>query len=371
MSTVSAETAGPTTAFEVVRSANPVPADRREEILAAPGFGKFFTDHLARATWTPDDGWHAQRVEPYGPISMDPSAAVLHYAQEIFEGMKAYRHADGSVWSFRPTANAARFARSARRLALPELPEDVFLASLETLVETDVEWVPSGGETSLYLRPFMFASEAFLGVRPAVEITYMVIASPAGPFFPGGLKPVSIWLSQEYTRAAPGGTGAAKCGGNYAASLLAQSEATANGCDQVCFLDALEHRWVEELGGMNLFFVHDDGSVVTPRLTGTILEGITRDSVITLLRDMGHEVTERQFDVTEWREGTASGQITEVFACGTAAVITPVGRLVEPGAEHVSGSGEPGEVTTRVRQTLLELQYGRAEDTRDWLHRLA
>ncbi len=373
---LSTSAAGPvtsesSTAFEVVRSATCVPAGRREEILAAPGFGKFFTDHLARATWTPAEGWHAQRVEQYGPISVDPSAAVLHYAQEIFEGMKAYRHADGSVWSFRPTANAARFARSARRLALPELPEDVFLASLETLVATDVEWVPSGGETSLYLRPFMFASEAFLGVRPAVEITYMVIASPAGPYFPGGLKPVSIWLSQEYTRAAPGGTGAAKCGGNYAASLLAQSEATANGCDQVCFLDALDHRWVEELGGMNLFFVHDDGSVVTPGLTGTILEGITRDSVITLLRDMGHEVTERQFDVAEWREGTASGRITEVFACGTAAVITPIGRLVEPGAAHVSGSGEPGEVTTRVRQTLLDLQYGRTEDTRGWLHRLA
>ncbi len=238
-------------------------------------------------------------------------------------------------------------------------------------MQTDVDWVPTGGETSLYLRPFMFASEAFLGVRPAAQVTYMVIASPAGAYFPGGVKPVSIWLSQEYTRAAPGGTGAAKCGGNYASSLLAQSEATAHGCDQVCFLDAVEHRWVEELGGMNLFFVQDDGSVVTPRLTGTILEGITRDSVITLLRDMGHDVTERQVDVAEWREGAASGRLTEVFACGTAAVITPVGRLVEPGAEHVTGSGEPGRVTSRVRQALLDLQYGRAEDTRCWLHRLA
>ena len=357
--------------FEVVRRQDPVSDERRAQILAAPGFGKFFTDHLARATWTTDGGWHATRVEAYAPISLDPSAAVLHYAQEIFEGMKAYRHADGSVWAFRPTANAARFARSAHRLALPELPQDLFLSSLEALVRTDADWVPSGGEASLYLRPFMFASEAFLGVRPASEVTYMVIASPAGSYFPGGVKPVSIWLSQEYTRAAAGGTGAAKCGGNYAASLKAQSEASLNGCDQVCFLDASDHRWVEELGGMNLFFVRDDGSVVTPALTGTILEGITRDSVMTLLQDMGHEVSEERVDVADWRAGVSSGRIREVFACGTAAVITPVGRLVEPGAEHVTADGETGAVTSAIRTALLDLQYGRTDDTRGWLHRLA
>lgn len=357
--------------FEVARRDDPVDAARREEILAAPGFGKFFTDHLARATWTAEGGWHARRVEAYGPIAMDPSAAVLHYAQEIFEGMKAYRHADGSVWTFRPEVNAARFARSAARLALPELPADVFLGSLEALVQTDVDWVPTGGESSLYLRPFMFASEAFLGVRPAAEVTYMVIASPAGAYFSGGVKPVSIWLAQEYTRAAPGGTGAAKCGGNYAASLNSQAEAARAGCDQVVFLDAVERRWVEELGGMNLFFVHDDGSVVTPELSGTILEGVTRDSVIALLREQGHEVTERKVDVAEWRDGVASGRLTEVFACGTAAVVTPVGRLVEPGHEHVVGGGGTGEVTTRIRRTLLDVQYGRAEDTHGWLHRLA
>ncbi len=357
--------------FEVVRRPDPAAASRREEILAAPGFGRFFTDHLARATWTRDGGWRDRRVEAYGPIALDPSAAVLHYAQEIFEGMKAYRHADGSVWTFRPEVNAARFARSAARLALPELPADLFLGSLEALVATDVEWVPGGGESSLYLRPFMFASEAFLGVRPAAEVTYMVIASPAGAYFPSGVKPVSIWLSQQYSRAAPGGTGTAKCGGNYAASLMSQAEATRAGCEQVVFLDAVEHRWVEELGGMNLFFVHDDGSVLTPALSGTILEGVTRDSVITLLRDQGHEVREQQVDVAEWRDGVASGRITEIFACGTAAVVTPVGRLVEPDAEHVTAAGETGEVTTAVRTALLALQYGRAEDTRGWLHRLA
>ncbi|HZI95909.1 MAG TPA: branched-chain amino acid aminotransferase [Actinomycetales bacterium] len=362
--------AATTLRFDRERNTSPVPPERRADILADPGFGKHFTDHMARATWTPSEGWHADGVVPYAPLTMDPASAVLHYAQEIFEGLKAYRHADGSVWTFRPQANAARFARSARRMALPELPEAAFLASIEALVTADEAWVPTGGETSLYLRPFMFASEVFLGVRPAAEVTYLVIASPAGAYFPGGVKPVRIWLSQEYSRAAPGGTGAAKAGGNYAASLVAQQEATAEGCDQVCFLDATEHRWVEELGGMNLYFVLDDGSIVTPSLTGSILEGITRMSVLQLARDLGHEVREERVSITSWRDGAASGRIREVFACGTAAVITPVGALVEPGAEHVTGDGETGEVTGRLRTALLDLQYGRTEDGHDWMHRL-
>ena len=362
--------AGTTLQFELQQNPSPVPPERRAEILANPGFGKYFTDHMAQATWTPSDGWHADAVRPYAPLTLDPASAVLHYAQEIFEGLKAYRHADGSVWTFRPQANATRFGRSARRIALPELPVEAFLASIGALVTADETWVPSGGETSLYLRPFMFASEVFIGVRPAAEVTYLVIASPAGAYFPGGVKPVSIWLSQEYCRAAPGGTGEAKCGGNYAASLVAQQEATANGCDQVCFLDATEHQWVEELGGMNLFFVLDDGSIVTPALTGSILEGITRMSVLQLARDIGHEVREERVSIAAWREGVASGGIREVFACGTAAAITPVGRLVEPGAEHVSGDGETGEVTSRLRTALLDLQYGRTQDRHGWMHRL-
>jgi branched-chain amino acid aminotransferase len=216
----------------------------------------------------------------------------------------------------------------------------------------------------------MYASEAFLGVRPAAEVTYCVIASPAGPYFSGGVQPVSIWLSTDYTRAAPGGTGAAKCGGNYAASLAAQVQASANGCDQVCFLDAVEHRWVEELGGMNIYFVLDDGSVVTPSLTGTILEGVTRDSILDLLRDAGHEVVERRVDIDEWRSGAASGRIREVFACGTAAVVTPIGRLVSPDGELVMGDGGTGEVTAAVRSRLLDLQYGRAADPHGWMQRL-
>ncbi|WP_427383512.1 branched-chain amino acid aminotransferase [Janibacter sp. G56] len=358
--------------YTLERRTDPADEATREGVLANPGFGKTFTDHMVLATWTSGEGWHDAKVIAFGPLQLMPSAAVLHYAQEIFEGMKAYRHEDGSIWTFRPEKNAQRFARSGRRLALPELPEEDFIASLKALVEVDQAWVPAAGtgETSLYLRPYMFASEAFLGVRPAAEVTYGVIASPAGAYFSGGVKPVSIWVSQEYVRAAPGGTGAAKCGGNYAASLAAQTEATEHGCDQVVFLDAIEHTWVEELGGMNLFFVKADGTVVTPELNGSILEGVTRDSIITLLREAGHEVTEAKISIDEWREGAASGGITEVFACGTAAVVTPVGTLRWPDGEVTMSGGETGEVTSSIRQTLLDIQYGKVEDAHGWLTRL-
>jgi branched-chain amino acid aminotransferase len=362
--------------FTVEVRSDLLPDDQREAVLANPGFGKTFTDHMVLATWSAAAGWHDGKVTAYGPLSLDPSAAVLHYAQEIFEGMKAYRHADGSVWTFRPEVNAARFARSARRLALPELSETDFIASLRALVGTDEKWVPAGngGEASLYLRPFMFASESFLGVRPAALVTYCVIASPAGPYFAGGLKPVSIWLSTDYTRAAPGGTGEAKCGGNYAASLAAQVQGSANGCDQVAFLDAVERKWVEELGGMNLFFVYADGTVVTPELTGTILQGVTRSSIIALAGDLGLSVKERRVSIDDWRDGVTSGAITEVFACGTAAVVTPVGRLAWQGGEVVIGdhqvNGGVGSVTASIRGSLLDVQYGRAADSRGWLTRL-
>jgi branched-chain amino acid aminotransferase len=356
--------------FEQQLTDQPTSDERRAEIFAAPGFGKYFTDHLARATWTPDAGWHDAKIVPYGPITLDPAAAVLHYAQEIFEGLKAYRHADGSIWTFRPEANAQRMQRSARRLALPELPEEDFLAAIEALVQVDQAWVPSGAEQSLYMRPFMFASEAFLGVRPAIEITFMVIACPVGAYFPGGVKPVSIWLSTNYTRAAAGGTGAAKCGGNYAASLAPMIEATAHDCDQVAFLDAAEHRWVEELGGMNLYFVFKHGRLVTPEL-GTILEGVTRSSLLTLAKEHGLDVEERRISIEEWRGGVESGDITEVFACGTAAVITPVGVLRWEGGEVGTDGAEAGSVASSLRQSLLDLQYGRAEDVHGWMRRLA
>jgi branched-chain amino acid aminotransferase len=295
---------------------------------------------------------------------------VLHYAQEIFEGLKAYRHADGSIWSFRPEANAERLARSARRLALPELPAEDFLASIELLVRTDAAWVPTAEESSLYLRPFMFASESFLGVRPAREVTYLLIASPVAAYFAGGVKPVSIWLSTQYTRAARGGTGAAKCGGNYAASLAPMTEAAEHGCEQVCFLDAIEQNWVEELGGMNVYFVRSDGTLVTPETSGTILEGVTRSSILQLGKELGLNIEERRVSIDEWRDGVASGEITEVFACGTAAVITPVGRLVWEDGEVGDPEAPTGPVTSQIRRSLVDVQYGRAEDTHNWMRRL-
>lgn len=339
----------------------------RAAILEDPGFGKYFTDHMFLAKWTPDDGWAHARVLAYGPLTLDPATAVLHYAQEVFEGLKAYAHADGSLWLFRPEANAERMQRSCHRLALPELPTEWFLGSLRALIQADAAWVPHGEERSLYLRPFMFASERFLGVRPAQHVTYSVIASPAGAYFPSGVKPVDIWLSTEYGRAGAGGTGAAKCGGNYASSLLPQQEAYANGCQQVAFLDASEHKYVEELGGMNLFFVHADGSMVTPSKSGSILEGITRDSILTLARDLGHEVTERRISIDEWRDGTADGSIVEVFACGTAAVITPVGALKWDGGQAVASGSDTSKVAHEIRQALVDIQYGRAEDRHGWM----
>ena len=279
--------------FEHIAHPAPVPGATRQQALADPGFGKLFTDHMVEIDYDADKGgWFAARIGPRQPITLDPAAAVLHYAQEIFEGMKAYRHEDGSFALFRPEANARRFNDSARRMAMPELPEDMFLESVRQLVLKDRDWYPEIEGGALYLRPFMFASEAFLGVRPARQYKYMVIASPVGGYFKSGAPAVKIWVSRNYTRAAPGGTGFAKTGGNYAASLVPQDEATAQGCDQVVFLDAVEKKWIEELGGMNLFFVFDDGSVVTPPLTGTILPGITRDSLIALLRDEGLSLRE-------------------------------------------------------------------------------
>jgi branched-chain amino acid aminotransferase len=337
---------------------------QRTEILENPGFGTSFTDHMVDICWSLKGGWHRPRVQPYGPITLDPAAAVLHYGQEIFEGIKAYRHDDGSIHTFRPDQNARRLQRSARRLALPELPVEYFIQSLRELIAVDGEWVPSGLDQSLYLRPFMFAKEAFLGVRPAHKVAYYLIASPAGAYFKGGAKPVSIWLSEDYARAGKGGTGAAKTGGNYASSLLPQSEAYDNGCDQVVFLD--QDRNVEELGGMNVVFVFKDGTLVTPQ-SDSILEGITRDSILQLAEDRGHRVERRPVPLTEWREGVASGDIVEVFACGTAAVVTPIGLL--KGRDFLDEQ-PAGDLARSLREELTDIQYGRREDTHGWLLRL-
>jgi branched-chain amino acid aminotransferase len=350
-------------------TSEPVPDERLAEILASPGFGSYFTDHMFTVRWNPTLGWHQAEITPYGPLTLDPATAVFHYAQEIFEGLKAYRHDDGSIWAFRPESNADRMVRSSRRLALPELPPDDFVQAVRALVEVDQRWVPDpAGEKSLYVRPFMIATDRFLGVRPAEHVTFIVIASPAGAYFKRGPMPVTLWLTTDYTRAGRGGMGAAKTGGNYASSLVAQQEATAHGCDQVVFLDDQEFRYVEELGGMNMYFVYADGRIVTPQL-GSILEGITRDSIIELAGKMGHQVEERRISIDEWRDGVTSGEISEVFACGTAAVVTPVGSLRWDGGETPEVP-EAGEVTMRIRQALVDIQYGRADDTFGWMRRI-
>ena len=357
--------------FAVQPSGTMVDAETRAGILANPAFGRVFTDHMISAQWNATDGWHDAALTAYAPMLVDPASVVLHYGQTVFEGLKAYRQPGGGVALFRPERNAVRMMRSCQRLALPELPEDAFVEACELLVKQDAAWVPDGEGASLYLRPFVWATEVGLGVRPSESAMFQLIASPAGNYFSGPLRPVSLWLSQDYTRSAPGGTGAAKCGGNYAASLVAQQEAAAKGCDQVVFLDAVERRWLEELGGMNIFLVLDDGTLVTPDVSGTILEGITRDSIITIAQELGHRVEERKVDVDEWRKGAVDGHVVEVFACGTAAVITPIGALRWPGGEAVAGSGEPGTVTMKLRKALMDVQYGRTPDTHGWLRRVA
>jgi branched-chain amino acid aminotransferase len=354
--------------FSVETTPTPTSPGRLAEILAAPGFGKVFTDHMVTVRWTPSEGWHDARVRPYGPLQIDPATHILHYGQSIFEGFKAYAQPDGTIATFRPESNGARFQRSAQRLALPELPIEDFVSASDVLIRQDSAWVPTASEDSLYVRPFMVATEVGLGVRPAADVTFIVIASPAGAYFASGSTQVAIWLSEDYTRAAPGGTGAAKCGGNYAASLVAQQEAIANGCEQVLFLDAVERRWVEELGGMNLWFVLDNGTMVTPELTGTILEGVTRDTMKTLAAEHGREVEERRVDIDEWRKGVDSGSITEVFACGTAAVITSVGMLRWHDGEVKMSPETP--VADALRTSLVDLQHGRAADPHHWMHQV-
>jgi branched-chain amino acid aminotransferase len=300
---------------------------------------------------------------------MDPAAAVLHYAQEIFEGLKAYKNADGTVTLFRPLENAKRFNKSAERLAMPSLPEEVFLEACDQLVSIDRDWIPDG-DGSLYLRPFMFANEIFLGVKPSSNYLFSVIASSVGSYFKSGADAVSLWVSQEFTRAAPGGTGAAKCGGNYAASLLAQAEATRHGCDQVVFLDAVERRWVEELGGMNIFFVFEDGSMSTPPLGGTILPGITRSSLLALARDKGIKVREERYGIDQWKADAKSGKLREAFACGTAAVVTPIGTVRAPDGEFRIGNGGPGIRTEELKKSLVDIQRCRAADPHKWIHKV-
>ena len=357
---------------KITKSKQAVPTDERAKKVASPGFGKYYTDHMVTVEWTEEDGWGEPELKPYAPISLDPAAMVFHYGQEIFEGMKAYRQPDGGISLFRPEANAQRFARSAARLALPEMPIEMFLETVDALVKEDSEWVPGKMGESLYLRPFMFATEVGLGVRPTNRAQYILIATPAGAYF-NPENAVTVWISTEYVRAAVGGTGEAKCGGNYAASLVAQKAAAAQGCDQVVWIDAKERKWVEEMGGMNLYFVKGrgkDATVFTPKLTGTLLAGITRDSILSVAADLGYKVEETMVSIDDWRDGVASGLITEIFACGTAAVVTPVGTAKSTMGTWVTGDGTPGPITMQIRNTLLGIQHGTIPDTHNWLKKV-
>jgi branched-chain amino acid aminotransferase len=348
-------------------TSKPVPVEERARLLVDPGFGRVFTDHMAIIEYDEEQGWHGARITARHPFRMDPASPVLHYAQEIFEGMKAYHRPNGGAALFRPDANARRFAKSAVRMAMPPLPEEMFLESVRGLVRADREWIPQTEDGSLYLRPFMIANGSFLGMRPSTQFIYAVIASSVGAYFKKDSPSVSLWVTREYVRAAPGGTGEAKCGGNYAGSLIAQAEAIRKGCDQVVFLDAIERKWIEELGGMNIFFAFADGSLQTPPLDGTILHGVTRDSLLRLARDMGITVREERYSVDQWKADAESGRLTEAFACGTAAVVTPIGRVKGVDGEFAIGAQCPGPMTMRLRSALVDIQRGSAPDPYGWI----
>jgi branched-chain amino acid aminotransferase len=362
--------------FDIRPAERPKSASRPADALAEPGFGREFTDHMITLRWSSGSGWHDGRLEPYGPFPVYPATSVFHYGQELFEGMKAYRHENGMIALFRPEQNAARFNRSARRMAMPEIPEETFIEAIELLVRQDRDWVPEGLGRSLYLRPFMIATEHGLGfTHPSSSYLFCVIASPAIAYLGAGpLRPLTVWLTEKYTRAAPGGTGFAKAGGNYGGAYSASLEATAHGCDQVVWLDAAEHLWVEEMGGMNVFFVYDRPGdapcILTPALTGTLLPGITRDSLLKLAPELGIRAEHGRISTAQWRAGCASGELTEVFACGTAAVIAPVGAVQAATDQWTIGEGKPGPVTLRLREELLGIQHGLRSDHFGWIHKV-
>ncbi|MDP1831244.1 MAG: branched-chain amino acid aminotransferase [Geothrix sp.] len=362
-----------TPTLEIRPSDHAASAEERTKRMTHPGFGRVFTDHMVVVPYTEGHGWGQGVLKAYGPIEMDPASSVLHYGQAIFEGFKAYKQRDGGIACFRPEANARRFNTSAARLAMPELPEALFLEAATALIRQDQAWVPGAVGESLYMRPLMIATEAALGVRASNEYLFLLMASPSGAYFPAGVKPVTVWISDDYVRAAPGGTGFAKCAGNYAASLVAQRQAKGEGCDQVVWLDAVHRKYIEEMGGMNIFFVYQENGetvVVTPELTGTLLPGITRDSLLLLAREQGWRAEERRISVEEWRTDIQEGRMTEVFACGTAAVITPVGHVKSRQGDWTIRDGETGPVAAKLREILLNLQHGVSPDTHGWMKKI-
>jgi branched-chain amino acid aminotransferase len=332
--------------------------------------GADYSDHMITARWGAERGWHDAELQPLAAFPLHPATMALHYGQTIFEGLKAFWRPDGRRALFRPGDHARRFTRSARRMAMPVLPEEDFVAALKALLRADGAWVPSARGHSLYLRPFMIAVEKHLSNRPAREYLFALIGSPARPACAAEPEPMRLWASTDYIRAAPGGTGAVKCGGNYGGSYAAQQQAAANGCDQVVWLDARERRYVEESGGSNLFFVEsaaDGPRLVTPPLSGTVLPGITRDSILQLAVRLGYPVTEEPVTLDDWERGCRDGRITEAFACGTARVVAPVGHVVSAQREWPVGDGKAGPVTLRLLEALLDIQSGRAPDEFGWM----
>ncbi len=345
----------------VTRTTSPRPRPAEDAL----GFGKYFADHMLVVDYTDGQGWHDARIVPYGTLQLEPAAAVLHYGQAMFEGLKAYRLADGRISLFRPDRNAHRMASGAGRLSIPAIDQQLFVHGISQLVATDADWVPSAPGTALYIRPTIIATEPFLGVRASSSYTFFVITGPVGAYYAGGLKPVRIWVEGERVRAVRGGIGAAKAAANYVASLQVAEQARQRGCDQVLWLDAIEHEYLEEVGTMNLCLMID-GTLVTPPLGGSILPGITRDTVLTMARDWGLPIAERLVSITEVRDAHARGTLQEVFGVGTAAVVSVVGTLAGEDGDLVINGGQPGPVAQRLYDAITRLQYGVDPDPRGW-----
>ena len=346
--------------------------EKRKELKEKPnqsdlGFGKYFTDHMFLMDWDKDKGWHDQRIVPYGPMLLNPAMMVLHYAQETFEGLKAYKNESGDILLFRPEMNARRMINSNKRLCMPEIPEDMFVECVEAIVKVDQDWIPTLPGTSLYIRPFCFASSDGVGVHAADHYTFCIILSPVGSYYPTGLSPVKIWVEDEYVRAVKGGTGFTKCGGNYATSIIAQEKAHVRGYNQVLWLDGIHRKYIEEVGTMNVMF-KIAGKIVTPPIEGTILAGVTRDSMITVLKDKGYVVEERKISIDELIEAHKDGTLEEAFGTGTAAVITPIGELCYKEKKMVINDFEIGEVSQMLYDTLTGIQTGKLEDPHHFTH---
>ena len=347
--------------IRIERTTNPKPLPDE----SALGFGKYLTDHMFLMNYDAGEGWHDARIVPYAPIPMEPDAVALHYAQETFEGLKAYRTPDGGVQLFRPEMNARRMQNSNRRLCMPEFPEDMFVEACRKLVEIDERWVPSAPAASLYIRPFMFTNEGQLALHGCSHFIFCVICSPVGAYFAEGFRPVKILVEDEYVRAVRGGTGFAKCGGNYAAAMAGQEKAEAMGYSQVLWLDGVNKKYVEEAGGMNFMYRVGD-TIWTAPLKGTVLPGVTRDSLIHILKSWGYEVREEYMAIEDVMAAIKDGSLKEAYACGTAAVISPIGELNYKGERGVINNFENGELTERLYKYLTDIQWGRIEDPFHW-----